>query len=349
MDVLCAACDRERNYLGGLIFRGPFREEYLGRAWIWSIPGMRGKWNRSSVLCLIQVSPFFSRFLGTDDGFFIPSWIIGEVDIPAASTVMNDDSVKSDLRRIRSNNLQFEVTRDIASFDDFYHNMYVPYIGGAYGRSAFIIPYEEKKMRFRNCDLLLIKKQDQPIAGMLIKYEKGRAGLWSLGILEGNPEHVRDGVVGALFHYALLYLEEKGFSKAGFGYSRAFLHDGVLKYKKKWGQRIVGVCRDGFVLKILLQTAGVQAFLQHNPFILKKGGLLHAAVFMDKEAPLTTNAFEQIRVDYSYPGLSKLFVYLPYASDTGNRDRVSGGLPENIVLRSYQDLARACKNRKDGK
>lgn len=336
--VLCSAHNWGRSYLAGLIFGASFQEEYLGRAWLWNVSKMSKKTDRSCSLMLVQVSESLSRLLGKDNWFYIPGWVVGEVDIPPAPVVMNSESVKSDLRRIRKNELQFEVTREIQCFDDFYYHMYVPYITGSHGSSAYVMPYKVMRKRFRNCDLLLVEKQDQQIAGILIEYSKRGARLWSLGVLDGDPKYLKDGVVGALFHFSLLYLEGKGFSKVGFGLSKAFLRDGVLKYKRKWAQKIVGVSRDGFALKILSQTAAARSFLRHNPFMFKNCGSIHAAVFLDEETLVTPQELERIKIEYSHPGLSRLFVYLPHPSDAVKQDVVPAELSGQVVLRSLEDV-----------
>ncbi len=38
--------------------------------------------------------------------------------------------------------LEFEITHDQACLDDFYNNMYVPYITLRYGKSAYVEPKE---------------------------------------------------------------------------------------------------------------------------------------------------------------------------------------------------------------
>ncbi len=113
----------------------------------------------------------------------------------------------------------------------------------------------------------------------------------------------------ALYHFSLQYLEEKGYKKALMGWSRPFLRDGVLQFKKKWSQRITDGHDSGFALQLLSPTPAVKAFLCNNPFIYKNRGRFYGAVFADGAKPLSSEDVRQIDKDYYHPGLSRLLVY----------------------------------------
>jgi hypothetical protein len=194
------------------------------------------------------------------------------------------------------------------------------------------------RSKFENCDLLLITKQEKEIAGILIVYEKSGPRLWSLGIQDSNMEYIKDGAVGALFYFSINYLHEKGFTKVKFGESRAFLRDGVLQYKKKWSQKIVGTSENGYALKILSHSEAVKGFLQQNPFIFESNGTLYGAVFMDEENPILYKEFEDIDKKHFSQGLAKLFVYNLEHSGMVDQKNIPKELSERIVLRSAKDI-----------
>ena len=330
--------DTNRNYLLGLVFGASFRESGLGRTWLWQIPKVVADRGQDCSLMIVQVRTSHRKLLGSRNWFFIPNWVFGQVDIPRDPTVTKDSSLKSDLRRIRKNSLQFEVTQDPQHFDDFYYNMYVPHINKAHGSSAYINSYKYMKGEFHNCDLLLVTKQGKRIAGVLIAYDKTGARLWSLGIRDSNPEYIKDGAVGALFYFSLCYLRERGFTKVNFGQSRAFLSDGVLQYKKKWSQRIVGTSRQGFALKVLSYTGAAKAFLQENPFIFESQGILNGAVFVDVDKPLSSKDFKKVDKKYFHSGLAKIIMYRLPHGDTVNQESVPPELSERIALRCLKDI-----------
>ena len=98
------------------------------------------------------------------------------------------------------------------------------------------------KAAFETGDLVLIKNQEETVAGGIVRYFDGGPYLWEMGIRDGDRGYLKEGVGTASYHLVLKYLEDKGYTNAFLGRSRAFLHDGVLRHKKKWSQRII----DGF-------------------------------------------------------------------------------------------------------
>jgi len=338
LSILCAASGRTKSFLLGLTFGDSFRERYLGRAWLWNIPKVIAEKGQNCTIAMVEVCTFHRMLLRTTNWFYIPGWVAGEVDIPCGPAVMKNESIRSDLRRVRKHGLQCEVTRDPKRFDDFYHNMYVPYITKAHGDSVYIIPYQAMARQLRHCDLLLVKKQEMHIAGILIVYDKRCPRLWSLGIRDGNPDYLKEGVVSALFHYSVQYLEKKCYTKVCFGLSRAFLRDGVLRYKKKWAQKIVDTTPYGFAMKVLSCTPATKAFLLNNPFIFESRGIMHGAVFIDAEKPLSVEELELIDKSHFLPGLSKLFIYHFQSGEVCKHDAALPGLAQRIVLCSAEDV-----------
>ena len=156
---------------------------------------------------------------------------------------------------------------------------------------------------------LLIKKEKVYIAGILLVIRKNSARLWSLGIKDGSIDYIKDGAMGALFYFAVRYLQERGYERMNFGSSRAFLKDGVLKYKKKWNQKIIGTSRTGFLMKPISKTAGLEGFLLNNPFVFADKNGLSGAIFVETDEPLSEKESRKIYKDYHLAGISNLFIY----------------------------------------
>ena len=236
------------------------------------------------------------------------------------------------MRRVRSRRLTYEITRDPQKFDDFYYNMHVPYITKTFGKCAYLLPYKVLREEFESSDLILIKSGEQAIAGQLIWYCGDGPFLESMGIRDGDKEHVKNGASCALYHYAMEYLHEKGDPKAIVGWSRPFLHNGVLNFKRKWSQVITYSGRWGFAMRVLLPTAAVKSFLRNNPFIFKRRGLLYAAVFVDADKSLSTEDIAQITRDYFHAGLRGVKIYRLLSQNAALPTPVAAELPEHVAM-----------------
>lgn len=258
-----------------------------------------------------------------------------DISVDISSFVKNK-SLQSDLRRIRSNRLSFELKNELPQFDNFYYNMYLPYITKRHGNQAFVMKYESMKEKFRNCDLLLIKKEKEYIAGILLAYEKDVARLWSIGVKDGNSDYIKYGAIGALFYFSIHHLKGKGYKRVSFGLSRAFLNDGVLQYKKKWNLQMVDTDRLGFLFSPLSKTAAMKGFLLNNPFIYIKKPKINGAVFMESNQPLTKKDLQKIRDDYYLVGMNKLVIYKFGKHDSEIQEVVPSALSERMTICSAE-------------
>ncbi len=332
--VLCSAIDQERSYLATLIFQKSYSESYIGRYWLWDINKNADIIEKEYTMMLLNIKKSRRKFLKINNCFYIPGWVRGVIDLPLSQAAMNKQSLKSDLSKIKKNSLTFEVTQDIKKFDDFYYNMYVPYITNSHAESAYIRSYEYRKKQFEGNELLLIKKDEMYIAGAMIIYPDGSPLLSTLGIRDGNMKYLDYGVMGALYYFSLEYEKEKGFLKMSAGMSRGFFKDGVLQYKKKWGHRIIDISSETFVLKIVSDTPTTRAFLDNNPFIFDDQGLPCGAVFLNSKENISQELIKQINKDYFYAGLSKLFIYLPNKKEMPNSNVIPPELAERIAFRT---------------
>jgi hypothetical protein len=299
---------------------------------------LKGK-NHDDGIIIIEV-PEFLRILFTKMSYiYIPSWVDGEVD---AFSPKKSGSVQTDLRRIKKHELSYEVTDELNQFDNFYNHMHLPYIAEAFGRKAVILSHDYMKNEFGKHglynDLLLIKKEEEYIAGMLLGYNKWGIYLHPLGVKDGNFDYVKDGAIGALFYFPLQISKKMGYRKVNFGLTRAFLKDGVFQFKKKRGVKIVGSSKMGFILKPLSMSAAIRGFLSNNPFVHIDERGFNGAVFIENDRPLSEEDFMRIYKEYYSPGMVKLFIYRIGKVDKKTEDVVPADIADSIKLDSARNL-----------
>jgi hypothetical protein len=339
LDILYAGNEENRHFLTSLAFDRSFTEKYIGKAWLWNISKILKEKGHDDSLVIAEVPRILRKLFNKWNYLYIPSWVDGEVD---AFSPIKSDSLQTDLRRIKKNKLSFEVTNDLNQFHNFYYNMHLPYITEAFGDRAVILSYEFMKSEFRKHglynDLLLIKKEEEYIAGMLMGYSKKGIYLHPLGVKDGNFDYVKDGVIGALFYFPLIYSRERGYENVNFGLTRAFLKDGVFQFKKKRGMQITGTSHMGFALKPLSMSGAVKGFLLNNPFLYMDEMGFNGAVFIDNGQPLSEGDFERICKDYYLPGMSKLFIYRFGKVDNKTQEIVPPDFVDSIELGSAEAL-----------
>jgi len=305
--VLCVAGTWDRSFVLGEVLGAGYRERCVGRTWLWNVSKVLAEKGEHCCAVLVRVRPCFRRLLGSEKWLSIPAWVVGEVDLPLSPAVLATGTVKRDLRKIRKNGLTFKVTHDIQEFDDFYHNMHVPHITRVHGNGAIVTPYGIMQKLFRNGELLLVSKQGKPIAGGLISYSDAGPRLAVLGIRDGDREFVRDGAIGAKHHFTFRHLTDKGFTTVGLGKSRAFLKNGVFRYKKKLGMRLLRTADGHFYLRVPQDTEAARALLKANPLIFESDGMLCGAVFTEANTrQFSDEDFMQLHRECFCEGLSEI-------------------------------------------
>ena len=338
LGILYAGSEENKNYMVNLAFDSPYEENYIGNMWIWGVLKKVKEKNNCSLM-VAEVPNFFSLFFKNKKWFYIPCWIYGDINISnEIPSLVTKESLKSDIRRVKKNNLSFESTNEISHLYDFYHNMYLPYITETHNNEAIVKEYDFLKENFKNCDLIFIKSKEEYIGGCLIGYAEKRARLWCMGVKNGNRDYLQQGVVGAIYYFSVCYLKDRGFRKAELGGARAFLKDGVLQYKKKWGMRITVASPTGFLVNILPEKKSAKGFFLNNPFIYMDNGKLEGAVFIENDPLLSEKDLRKIYKDYYRHGISKLIIYRFGGGGSRAKETVPPDLSGSMEIRSVESL-----------
>ena len=288
------------------MFNGPARMTGLGRVRLRDVFCKAPAPEHQADLVLLDTTEPLHEWRDDGSWFFIPTWVAGEVYLPVGEKWRNKDI----RRRIRKHGFEYVVTRDEERFKDFYYNMYMPYATKTYGPTARCHSYDEMWVKRKDCDLLLIQKKNQPalfLTACVIIYEPTGPRMWSVGVRDGNREYVREGALAAAYHFSFEHLLKKGFTKVNMGWSRPFLKDGVLQFKKRLSQSVTAGRWQGFSLKVSSLTPAVKSFLVNNPFIFLANGRLHGAVFAD--TLLTLEKIMELDHDFFHPGMVRLCIY----------------------------------------
>lgn len=310
LTVFFAGQLENKNYIADLVFDGSLTETTCGKMWLWSVFKSAKERRGDYGLVIIDVQVPWYRLFKSPGAFLVPCWIRGEVVLATASArFKRNESVKSDLRKIRHNDLQYRVTKDRHEFDRFYHRMYLPYVTRTYGDRAYPMTYAEMMKELDHCELLLVKEDADDVAGVILVYDGAEVRAWSLGVEDGNPAHVKAGALAALYFFSMSHLISKGYQRLHLGATRAFLKDGVLQYKKKWGTRVVSGSRRWFVLNPLRDIFGVKAFLANNPFIFESDSRLNGALFVGQGSSLSDDEVHKLEKDCHELGIQSVKIF----------------------------------------
>lgn len=277
---------QSKNHILHLAFEEGYAEQSAGMVWL------RSAWRRGAGsgadLVVIRLERRQLPLLGSGRGFNIPCWVGLEVELAVAEArCAQSSSVQTDARRMRQHDLGLEVTRDPASFKWFYDTMYLPYVTRVHGNRSMPTPWSELEESLPQSELLFVCQGEDRVAGsVLCNMGNGRVRAWLVGLKQGDPAYAKMGALAALYYLEIEHLRGSGFDRLHYGSTRAFLHDGVLHFKKKYGPTLAGSDDCVFHLRVARGTASAGAFLANNPFIVHEHGAYYGNFFVDDASGL---------------------------------------------------------------
>ncbi len=345
LTILCGLTQQNKSFFLGLAFQGSPKEQRVGKIPLKTLLQSKPEAAAECSLIVVETEKPRPELAQAGGWFFIPGWVNGEIRLPLPDSVLNSHQVRSDLRRVRRQQYEYTITHGVIPHRHYYRTMHRPFIRRSHGDAAFFDPLAEFRPLFTKHDLLLLHKHgvnEPPLAGAMILHECGIPRLYTFGVRDGDQTLVRDGAICALYHFCIEHLKAGNFTRVHTGKVRPFLRDGVLKYKRKWGNIITGGFwsgyAKGFALKILSLTPVTKAFLQKNPFIFEVEGELRAAVFTDAQAPLASDEVRKIAYEHFHPGLSKLVIYCFRLVESSSAGNVPPEYSGRIFIRSANEL-----------
>ncbi|GEM_PF-2606375 len=320
LNLLFAGHPVGKDYFLDLFSGHELEQKPLGDRWIWTLPLFNRKIRAKYGLAVFEGASWLRPFLAGTRHFMIPLWVDGRVLLEPEfiKKVFKRRKVQYEVGKIRRNGFEYRVVRDEKWLRFFYRRMYLPHLEKHYGRLALVTSYEDIESRFRRYDgeIFFVKDGDRFVAGMILIYTEKGVVMDKVAVLDGDDRHLRSGASAALYYFCIQYLLPTKQKYFWLGGSRAFLNDGVLNYKQKWGLEVHGRYRRFFFLWPVSYSPAVQEFLAQNPFIFLDKGQLAGAVFLREQDDERQKDLEWLRRRYHARGLSRLIVFrAPTAGD----------------------------------
>ena len=301
-------------YVSSLVYSEEPVKKGLGKVFIWRV---KSKLNLDFLgvdLVFVKMDGFFSRFFTRLGFLIIPEWSLFMLDLSEpfqeARKLTKNKKLRETLRRIKKYKYSWEVTQDPIKFEYFYRQMYLPYATKRFGELSVLAGFGDMERVFRKGLLLLVKKGNDYISGQIMRMYRDTVFAPYLGITEGRMEYLKAGALTALYHFSIIWAQERGCKWFDFGHCRSFLKDGGFNYKKQWGMMVKISTRLGaiFGMKVRNFHQGVRNFLENNPFIFIDQKRLKGMILAEQNHPLTIEEVQSLVNTYSITGLDSLVI-----------------------------------------
>ena len=176
----------------------------------------------------------------------------------------------------RKRGFRFRHATSVEEFDFFYDRMFLPYVKNRFGKYAALIRRERLRSIFDEGFLFLVEKDGVAVAGQLGKVRDGVLEASRIGILDGDPRHVRAGAMQAAYYHCIRIALDRGCKEVDVGGSGPFLSNGALRHKAEWGAKFrdTEVESEWFHVFTGADPRAARPFLSMHPTVILEGGRL---------------------------------------------------------------------------
>lgn len=278
--LLVAGHDPWVAYLPNRFFIGEPERELIGHVSLWELPALLDRLRESADLTIVRADRLSAKKYFGKDYLAVPEWIDMRLAVPGDldELVRRNGSIREDMRLARKHKLQPVVTEGEERFDEFYDSMYVPFSRGRHGAMAIIKGRQELRRFIRKGGILWIMQDNQPLAGVLYERKTDILNLLAIGMATGELPLKKRGIMAALYYYSIQHARQLGFAEVNFRAARPSLHDGLLRYKRKWGNALFDNPNSYYDLLIRWNSVDgvVKDFFSHTGLIFREEGRLSA-------------------------------------------------------------------------
>lgn len=273
LSVLCTDTAGLKDYLLRRVFREGARERPLGRVPTWWTSAQVRALAPEADLLFWYVRPALAGLARAGVLARLPAWIPVHVDLQAPECLARGkEKYTRSGNALKKSGFTADLTRDENDFEVFYERLFLPYVISRHGEHAVAQSRAETRAGLRGggWELLAIRRGGEMVAGATVEFSGSRARFWQMGVRDGDPKLLAEGVSDFVYHHMLSVCRERGVSTLGLGSCRPFVRDGVLEYKRRFGAYVAQGESEGrgyIDLEVLAPGPAVSDFLAENPLI----------------------------------------------------------------------------------
>lgn len=233
--MLAAGMPRWAAQVGPYFFAGEPVVEKATRVPVWSLRRHLDERKAAADLTLVGIDRISARLFLGKDYLAMPPLISTWQSVPEDQLEdSHRSSVASDVRRVKKKGFASHLSKAAGDFDLFYDHYYKPYILDRHTTSARLTPRWMLKMVFRFGSIQWLTLDGERVAADLVMKQGRGYNLVVTGVRDGRQDLLRLGALAALYVHSPDHARQEGCTRILLGSSRAFLYDGLTRYKGKW-------------------------------------------------------------------------------------------------------------------
>ena len=337
--VIIAGSEHEAGYLIHRFFEAEYQREPLGKVPLWDLGNTLKQLRTSADLMIAHVDQFYARMFLSADYLAVPEWVGSSLALPEDINELANKNYKlrRELKRVSRNNFTYELSRVEEAFERFYCTMFIPFIRKRYGEQSVIRNIHQMRRMFHQGGLFFIKRNNQPVAGLLFEQRNEQLRSIAFGTINGESKPVEEGAFASLYLLLVKHAYVSGCKLVDFGGCRPSLSDGVLRYKHKWGVSLREKPDTWYDFLVYWNrfNGPITSFFSKTPLIFRDHKGLSGLCVMDQKEPATNAQVRKIHHSVWMPGLKWLYLI----SASGWRANISSPPQTCLIdLKSSENL-----------
>jgi hypothetical protein len=321
--IVFVGAEQSLKEIRHLFFQEASQQE-LGRIALWKLSKQTQQWlaeGTDLVVCeLGRIHPKPPSAVLT---FTIPTWIQQVVAVPGSLDALISGgerrNIRHKLRKADKFGFSYEFSQSKADFDNFYYHMYVPFAKARHADLALVTPYQDQWERwFVRGGLVLVTKDDEPVAGILVYMAGDVCYLVEMGYWQADPRLLKQEISTVALWYAATWACEQGAKFLDLGGSLAWNSNGPFVNKRRWGARVVRRKRIYGSWTFLAQdlSPSLQDYINKLGFISEINARFYSVLLNAGMAPVTEADANKRLLDAKKQGLDGLLVVFPNSEST---------------------------------
>lgn len=327
-------------YLKSLCSEQPYAEHESRKLTLVDV--LLKRWQHSDQALIVYDFDFPLHYLLKLPGLALPYWIKQKIELnddwDAYLARMRRKTRREAQRMIRKFELHTHVVSGEDYAEEFYDNLYAPYIRSRHGDSAVVIDRTAALSKLRSSQIVQLLVEDKVIGAAQIDTQGSVLALGWTGLTDLQDKPELRGAADALDYFCMKYAFDSGCKVIDMGHSRSVLSDGILKYKKKWGANVsVGVVPQGLMkFEVRELSKACHHFLSSNPMLSVTDSNLEAHVVLPHKLQ-EAKEIEAYIADLFVEGIVKIHVYYREGLAAGFDFE---GVPCAVQMTQYSDVKR---------
>lgn len=268
---------------------------------------------KGSDVIIIDLGWPYNAFYNRKGEFLeIPDWVNMVVELADdwESVVRNfrQSTRNNDLRLIRRNAYRFEVTNERRLIEQFYDDMYVPFVNFRHDEDPVFAPKKHVIQRATQGKLLHVLCGQKIVAAGVLFLEKETLYFLWMGLPPDCLEQPPEGAISALYYFGIKYAFDNDYKIVDFTGTRALLNDGAFRFKRKWGAQVEDTFSPSSILmRPANNNENAATFCEYFPVLVRNGDGLEA-LFLRRDETVDEGTLNRLNKQYGCDGVDRMTV-----------------------------------------